>query len=113
MAYRKRGTLIALERAILNVAVRNAPGGVYGFALAQDLADGSRTEAGLISHGTLYKALDRLRREGYLAARWEDADVASAEMRPRRRIYTVTAAGRQALVPEAAPSRRLAGEPSP
>ena len=113
MAYRKRGTLIALERAILDAAVRRAPGGVYGFALAQDLAGGSRTEAGLIAHGTLYKALDRLRREGFLDAQWEDAEAASAEMRPRRRIYTVTAAGRSALVAAPAPTGRLAGETSP
>jgi DNA-binding PadR family transcriptional regulator len=110
MAYRKRGTLIALERAILDAAVRRAPDGVYGFALAQDLAGDSRTEAGLIAHGTLYKALDRLRRNGFLDARWEDAEAASAELRPRRRIYTVTAAGRQALAAAPAPAPRLAGE---
>jgi DNA-binding PadR family transcriptional regulator len=109
MPYRKRGTLIALERAILEVAVRRTPDGVYGFALAQDLA-GDGAGSGLVAHGTLYKALDRLRRDGLLEAAWEDADSAATEGRPRRRLYTVTAAGQQALAGEAAPGRLRPGE---
>ena len=58
MPYRKRGTLIALERAILEVAVRHASEGVYGFALAQELAaDGAVGGPGLVAHGTLYKVV--------------------------------------------------------
>lgn len=90
MAYRRRGTLLPLEREILEVAIRRAPAGVYGFALAQDLAGDGRS---LVAHGTLYKALDRMRRAGLLAADWEDAEHAAAEGRPRRRVYVVTATG--------------------
>ncbi len=109
VAYRKRGALIALEQAILEVAVDRAPDGVYGFSLAQDL--GGWNGGGLVAHGTLYKALDRLRRDGLLDATWEDAAVAAGDGRPRRRIYTVTSAGRRAAAGTApAPGGRLAGE---
>ena len=96
MAFRKPGTLLPLERRVLELAVRHAPAGVYGFALAQELAD-QHGATRLVSHGTLYKALDRMRRAGLLAADWEDADAAADEGRPRRRIYVVTAEGNRAL----------------
>lgn len=82
------------------------PVGVYGFALAQDLARGEE-RTGLVAHGTLYKALDRLRRAGYLSAEWEDARTAEDARRPRRRVYHVTAEGRRILAEagSAAPQR--------
>jgi DNA-binding PadR family transcriptional regulator len=95
--FRRPGTLLPLERRILEVAVQRAPGGVYGFSLAQDLAD-EDGHTRLVAHGTLYKALDRLRRAGYLTAEWEDAEAAANAGRPRRRIYQVTAEGRRILV---------------
>ena len=96
MVFRKKGTLLELERQILEVAVARGAGGIYGFSLAQELA-GERGETKLISHGTMYKALDRLRREGLLSAEWEDHEIAEAAGRPRRRIYHVTGAGVRAL----------------
>lgn len=68
-----------------------AAGKGYGFDVME--------AAGLPS-GTVYPALRRLEKAGYLAARWEDADAAHADGRPRRRLYELTAAGRRAL-PEA------------
>ena len=98
MAYRKPGTLLPLERRVLEVAVSQAPEGTYGFALAQELAaDVAGERKRLIGHGTLYKVLDRLRRAELLTAHWESAEDAAAEDRPRRRIYSVTAKGAQAL----------------
>lgn len=47
--------------------------------------------------GTVYPALRRLDRAGLLASGWEDADVARAEGRPRRRTYRLTPAGRASL----------------
>ena len=96
MAFRKKGTLLPLEQQILELTVTHGGGGVYGFALAQELA-GERGETKLVSHGTMYKALDRLRRDGLLDSEWEDPEVAEAAGRPRRRIYHVTGAGVQAL----------------
>ncbi len=96
VVFRKQGTLIPLERAILEVGARNGLDGMYGFSLAQTLA-GEKGETRLVSQGTLYKALDRLRKTGLLESEWEDADLASAAGRPRRRIYRITSAGATAL----------------
>jgi DNA-binding PadR family transcriptional regulator len=102
--YRRAGTLLPLERRILEITVRRTETGVYGFALAQELA-GERGQTSLVAHGTLYKALDRLRRAGLLTAEWEDAESADARHRPRRRMYRVTADGVRALKTAPTPSR--------
>jgi PadR family transcriptional regulator PadR len=47
--------------------------------------------------GTVYPALGRLEKGGYVSARWEGAAVARAEGRPRRRYYRLTGAGVRAL----------------
>lgn len=60
----------------------------YGF----DIMDASG-----LPDGTVYPALRRLEAAGYLEASWEDADVASADGRPPRRYYRLTAAGETAL----------------
>jgi DNA-binding PadR family transcriptional regulator len=90
--YRRPGTLLPLERRILDIAVRRGNEGMYGFALAQELA-GERGTTGLVAHGTLYKVLDRMRRAGLLTATWEESRAADADHRPRRRMYRVTAEG--------------------
>lgn len=85
-----------LERQILEAAADRGSGGVYGFSLARDLA-GESGATKLVGHGTMYKALDRLRREGLLESEWEDPGLAEADGRPRRRFYRITVAGSQAL----------------
>ena len=87
---------------MLELAVARAPQGVYGFSLAQALAE-QDGQTRLVAHGTLYKALDRMRRAGLLTAEWEDAEVAAAEGRPRRRVYEVTAEGRRVLAEASRP----------
>jgi PadR family transcriptional regulator PadR len=52
--------------------------------------------AGLAS-GTLYPILDRLTREGWAEASWEEVDPSEAG-RPRRRYYRLTALGEVAAV---------------
>jgi len=47
--------------------------------------------------GTVYPALRRLEDSGFLTSEWEQDRIAHAEMRPRRRYYQITKAGRQAL----------------
>lgn len=103
MAYRKPGTLLPLEGDILSVIASHGPRGAHGFAVAKDLA-GEGAKA-LVSHGTLYKALDRLLRRGLLTAEWEDPAAAEAAGRPRRKIYWITAAG-VAVLAEAASAPR-------
>lgn len=94
MARRRPGTLLPLELSILEagLALHAEAGDFYGFALARQLsgrADGS----GLTSHGTLYKALARMTEAGLLQTEWEDAEIAEADGRPRRRLYRVTGEG--------------------
>ena len=48
--------------------------------------------------GTVYKTLHRMERRGLVRARWEDAELAVHERRPRRRYYDVTAEGGEALL---------------
>lgn len=47
--------------------------------------------------GTVYPALRRLERAGWLSATWEDAEAARAEGRPRRKTYSLTGCGRRGM----------------
>ena len=59
-----------------------------GFLLAKEMQD--RADARLLTaYGTLYKALARLEKTGFLDSFWEDPQVAADEGRPRRRFYRV------------------------
>jgi DNA-binding PadR family transcriptional regulator len=82
--------LLPIEEAILRIGLRRLSDGepeFYGFAIATDLdgTDGRR----LTAHGTLYKVLDRLERDGLLVSRWERPDEVE-QSRPRRRLYQVS-----------------------
>lgn len=65
-----------------------ADGYEYGF----DVID----TTGLPS-GTVYPALSRLERDGYVRSAWEDEATAHRDGRPARRYYRVTAPGTRAL----------------
>lgn len=102
---RKPGVLLPLEVAILRAGVELRGGVVeefHGYQIASEIRDRDQARM-LTSHGTLYKALDRMRRAGLLADRWEDPLAAAAAGRPLRRLYHVTALGQSEL------SRALAG----
>ena len=109
MVRRRPATLLPLELELIEVAVgfqRAGRGDCYGYSLAKALAgDGDRR---LLAHGTLYKALSRLTAAGLLESQWEDASIAEAEGRPRRRLYRVTGDGVQALAEAARRRCRLA-----
>jgi PadR family transcriptional regulator PadR len=102
MPSRPVGRLLDLEYDILEstLAMSNSHEHVYGFALARRLSS-STASAGLVGHGTLYKALGRLTAMGLLQAKWESVSEESG--RPRRRRYSVTGLGQLALAarPEA------------
>lgn len=108
---RKPNTLFPIELSILSGAVeflRSGDGEFHGYLIAKALQD----EAGarrLTGHGTLYRALERLEKMGFLASRWEASEVAAGEERPRRRFYHITATGQQALA-EAAKNAQPAAE---
>ncbi|MGH9277779.1 MAG: PadR family transcriptional regulator [Acidimicrobiales bacterium] len=96
---RKPGTLLPLEVSVLAVAVeaqRTGEKEFHGFAIAKAVQEHEAARR-LTAHGTLYKALGRMERAGLLESRWEDAEVAATEQRPRRRLYRVTGAGARAL----------------
>jgi PadR family transcriptional regulator PadR len=96
---RKTGSLVPLEVAILEAAAELRTAGqadAHGYLLARLVRD-TRHARRLTAYGTLYKALTRLEREGYLASRWEDPMAAADEGRPRRRFYRLTLEGEGAL----------------
>lgn len=107
---RRPGTLLPIEAAIIDAALRLRQAGekdFHGFGIAKVMADGD--DAGtLTAHGTLYKALGRLEAAGLLESDWEDADEAVGEGRPRRRLYTVTGNAQLALAQHRQDSRRAA-----
>jgi DNA-binding PadR family transcriptional regulator len=71
-------------------------------SVLQALADGAHYGFDVIDRtglpsGTVYPALSRLERDGYVSSSWEADAVAHAEGRPARRYYRVTAHGVRAL----------------
>jgi len=87
---RKRGVLLPIECSILKVAVQLYRQGVkefYGFQIAKEIKDveGARR---LTSFGTLYRALGRLQKQGFLCSRWEES-LPTEQNRPRRRYYRI------------------------
>ncbi|HSG49859.1 MAG TPA: PadR family transcriptional regulator [Longimicrobiales bacterium] len=78
------------------------PLGVTSLQILGALRDGEAygldilTRTGLAS-GTIYPTLGRLQKRGLVSSRWEDPRVAEADARPRRRYYTLTREGTEAL----------------
>jgi PadR family transcriptional regulator PadR len=100
---RKAGRLVPLELAICEAALELHDHGeepFHGYELAKVLRRASDARL-LTAYGTLYRALGRLEKMGFLESRWEDPAISARENRPGRRLYTLTAAGatatRQAL----------------
>lgn len=70
-------------------------------------------DAADLSGGSVYKILRRIERRGLVEGRWEDAAVAETERRPRRRYYTPTPAGEEALSRSLERFRALTGDAVP
>ena len=73
----------------------------YGF----DIMDAT----GLPS-GTVYPALGRLERDGFVRSKWEAHAVAQREKRPPRRYYEITASGSRALAESAEHYRTIGAQ---
>ena len=73
-----------------SAVVLQAVGGGYRYGF--DIMDASG-----LPGGTVYPALRRLERAGYLKAKWEANTVAKAAKRPRRRYYEISRTGGEAL----------------
>lgn len=96
---RKQGVLIPIEVSVLEAALTLRGQGTeaaHGFLLAKVIQESTGARS-LASHGTLYRALHRLERAGFLESFWEDPRLALEQGRPTRRFYKVTAAGENAL----------------
>lgn len=95
MPKRRPGALFPIEADILGAAIGLAAAGrdeFHGYELAQK-ATGAQLAS--VGPGTIYRALQRLEQMGFLEGRWEAARIATAQGRPRRRYYRLTAEGRR------------------
>jgi DNA-binding PadR family transcriptional regulator len=75
---------------------------VTAVSVLQAVADGFEYGFGIIDHtglpsGTVYPALSKLERDGFVRSAWEDESRAHREGRPARRYYRITAPGTRAL----------------
>jgi len=96
---RKAGALVPLELAICTAAADLRRQGIdefHGYLIAKEIKEHADNRL-LTAYGTLYRALGRLETMGLVSSRWEDAMAAAAENRPRRRFYTLTPAGEEAV----------------
>jgi PadR family transcriptional regulator PadR len=88
-----------LELLVLAALART--GAAHGYALIAAMRDGSDGEFDL-PEGTVYPALHRLERAGLVTSDWDESHPR------RRRVYVLTAAGRQALAGQRAEWRSFA-----
>ncbi len=82
-------------------AVRSAP--LHGWAIAQRINQVSQ-DVLRVQQGTLYPALQRLERQGWITAEW-----GASENNRRARFYSLTKTGRKHLEREQATWERLSG----
>ena len=75
----------------------------HGIALA---IGASSNQALLVDHGSLYPALHRLERKGWVSAKWE---LAGKDQKREFKYYRLTSAGRRQLATEESRWKRLAG----
>jgi PadR family transcriptional regulator PadR len=68
-------------------------GPVHGHGIAMHIRQ-TTSDALVVEHGSLYPALHRLQRDGFIAAKWERAPDKNRELK----YYRLTAAGRRRLV---------------
>lgn len=78
-----------------------AAGPMHGYGIAQRIHLASR-EVLSVEEGSLYPALQRLLRKGWVTAKWGTTD-----LNRRARFYTLTPAGRTQLGTEVAEFRRV------
>lgn len=88
----------ALDALILKTLVR---GPSHGYAIARFLEDAT-SESVLIEDGSLYPALYRLERKGWVEAEW-----GTSELGRRAKLYNITDAGRKQLAAETAVWKRF------
>jgi transcriptional regulator len=88
----------ALDALILKTLAR---GPLHGYAIARFIED-TTGEALLVEEGSLYPALYRMERRGWVEAEW-----GTSELGRRAKLYRLTSAGRTQLAAEVATWRRF------
>jgi PadR family transcriptional regulator PadR len=88
----------ALDALILKTLAR---GPRHGYAIARFIED-TTGEAVLVEEGSLYPALYRMERRGWIEAEW-----GTSELGRRAKLYSLTVAGRAQLAAEMATWRRF------
>ena len=88
----------ALDALILKTLAR---GPRHGYAIARFIED-TTGEAVLVEEGSLYPALYRMERRGWIEAEW-----GMSELGRRAKLYSLTATGRAQLAAEMATWRRF------
>jgi PadR family transcriptional regulator PadR len=88
----------ALDALILTTLARGAR---HGYAFARFIED-TTGEAVLVEEGSLYPALYRMERRGWIEAEW-----GTSELGRRAKLYRLTDAGRKQLAAELANWRRF------
>jgi PadR family transcriptional regulator PadR len=103
---KKRTDRIELLQGTLDMLVLRTLlfGPLHGHAIAKHI-ERTSDEVLQIDHGSLYPALHRLRRKGWIAARWEPMPDRNRDAK----YYRITAAGRTQLTRERSRWRQLAG----
>ncbi|NMM22113.1 MAG: PadR family transcriptional regulator [Phycicoccus sp.] len=93
--------LSQLRRGVLEYCVMSllSDTSLYAFDLVRQLSD---SDGMVISEGTIYPLLSRLRRDGWVSTTW-----AESVEGPPRRYYALTPAGERALLAFAAEWRRF------
>jgi transcriptional regulator len=89
----------ALDALILKTLTR---GPSHGYAIARFIED-TTADALMVEEGSLYPALYRLERRGWVEAEW-----GISELGRRAKLYSLTDAGRKQLAAEMATWRRFA-----
>ena len=92
-----------LSLAAITILQAVAGGSRYGF----DIIDRTR-----LPSGTVYPALSRFERDGYVRSAWEDLEAAHDDKRPPRRYYHLTPQGRRTLDAALAQLREIGGVPA-
>ncbi len=98
-------TRIELPQGTLDVLILKAVSlePLHGWAISERLQQISK-DVVQVQQGSLYPALHRLERRGWLRAKW-----ATTDNNRRAKYYEITAAGRKQLAAEARSWRKLAG----
>jgi PadR family transcriptional regulator, regulatory protein PadR len=99
------GKPVDLVQGTLDLLILKAihPGPLHGWAIAQRINQLSR-DVLRVQQGSLYPALQRLEREGWITADW-----GASENNRRARFYRLTRAGRRHLERQQADWERLSG----